>query len=57
MFESIKKSTLELVAPHPKLVALGISVAISFAISMLIGTVLESHQAFASGVVTHGEPG
>jgi hypothetical protein len=47
MFKTIKKRTLEIVTPHPKLVAFGISIAISIAISMLIGTMSGPHQAFA----------
>jgi hypothetical protein len=46
----LTKMLLEKLGKHCRLTTFGISLAISFAISMIIGTVSESHQAFAGGI-------
>jgi hypothetical protein len=50
MLKRIKKMVIEKLGKHSRLTAFGISLAISFAISMIIGTISESHQAFAGGI-------
>ena len=50
MLKLTKKMLLEKLGKHSRLTTFGISLAISFAISMIIGTISESHQAFAGGI-------
>ena len=53
MFKPIKKEMLEKLAAHPGLIIFGISLAIS----LLIGTTIGPHQAFAQRIhdpIVHG---
>jgi hypothetical protein len=50
MLKRIMEMVLEKLGKHSKLTIFGISLAISFAISIIIGTISESHQAFAGGI-------
>lgn len=50
MLKVIKKIVLEKSGNYPRLAAFGISLAISFAILMIIGTISESHHALAGGI-------
>ena len=50
MLKRIKEMALEKLGKHPRLITFSISLAVLFAISMIIGTISESHQAFAGGI-------
>jgi hypothetical protein len=50
MLKRIKEMVIEKLGKDSRLTTFGISLAISFAISMIIGTISESHQAFAGGI-------
>jgi len=50
MLKQIKRMMMEKLGKHSRLTMFGISLVISFAISLIIGTISESHQAFAGGI-------
>jgi hypothetical protein len=52
---SIKQKVMNIVAAHPKLVTLGIGLAVTFGIAMIVG-IAETQQAHATVIVTIGKP-
>jgi hypothetical protein len=50
MLKVIEEMVLEKLEKHPELATFGISIAISFTILLIMGTISESHQAFAGGI-------
>jgi hypothetical protein len=50
MLKLIEEIVLEKLQKHPRLATFGISIAIAFAILAMMGTLSESHQAFAGGI-------
>lgn len=51
MLKLLKKCMWEKLGKDPRLATLGLCLAISFVISMIVGTtILEAHQAFAGGI-------
>ena len=53
MIMSFKDKIMNMITAHPKLVTLGIGLAITFVIGTAIGTV-DHNQAFASHITTGG---